>query len=36
VIPGWLNEELGLFPGSWVIIHNNDRKFTIISDDARA
>ena len=36
VIPDWLAEKLGLFPGSQVIVHNKDGRFNIQSNDPRA
>jgi len=36
VLQSWLVEKLGLFPGSRVIIHNEDGKFNIQSDDPLA
>jgi hypothetical protein len=36
VIPGWLAEKLGLFPGSHVIVDNAGGKFNIRSDDPAA
>jgi hypothetical protein len=36
VIQSWLAEKLGLFPGSSVIVHNEDGKFNIQSNDPSA
>jgi len=36
VIPPWLAEKLGLFPGSSVVVHNRDGKFSIQSNDPLA
>jgi hypothetical protein len=33
VLPSWVAEKLGLFPGSRVIVHNDDGKFKVISND---
>ena len=36
VIQPWLAEKLGLLPGSSVVVHNQDGKFNIQSNDPRA